>query len=161
MTKNSLTITFSTLASCTKSTQDEILRVLLETPAEDLPRNRPPMRALDEDEHFAEFSPGQAREFYNGCGEKTQKAIEVMARSETNEFHIADVAKALDVDPSDLRGVWGGLTRRTQTVMDDKSAYLINWELHDAIWDDDDQLVDHIGVITELTHQSFRRLLVK
>ena len=161
MTENLFVITSSTFASLSKSSQDEIVRAMSGNPS--VGRKAEPESALplEEDEHFAELSVGQAREFYSGCGLKTRKAIEVMARSETNEFHVADVAKALDVEPEDLRGVWGGLTRRLQTITNDKGAYLINWELHEPVHDENDKYVDYIGVISELTHQSFRRLLVK
>jgi hypothetical protein len=163
MTDNCIIITFPTFASFQKSTQEDILRVLQDgVPGDQLDTAKTAnLLEDDEDEDFAELSLGQAREFYSGCGEKTRKAIEVMARSNTNEFHTSDVAKALGVEPDELRGVWGGLTRRTQTVMNDKDAYLINWQHHDSVWDEDDKLVDHIGVLHELTHQSFRRLLVK
>jgi len=42
--------------------------------------------ADDNDRHFAELSPGQAREFINGCSPKTKTALEVMANIVTAVF---------------------------------------------------------------------------
>lgn len=113
------------------------------------------------DDSFAQLSPAQAREFYLGCGDKTKKAIEVIAKGKDRTFHIADIAKELGVTPGSLRGVWGGLTRRLTTITGDSDAYLIKWEGHEPVWDANDELVDQVGEVSELTYRSFRRLLVK
>jgi hypothetical protein len=113
----------------------------------------------EEDEDFAELSPRQARDFYQGCGEKTRKAVEAIARSSTHRFHVADIAKAVGVPARDLRGVWGGLTRRTQTILDDVDAYLIHWHDGTQKYADDGSYIDQIGEVTEMTHQSLRRAL--
>jgi len=112
-------------------------------------------------EHFAELSPGQARDFLAGCTAKTKAAIAVMARSETRFFHMRDVAIDLSVPVSELRGVWSGLTRRLRTVTGDVDAYLVYWH-GDGIYDgeeDDAEYVDHVGELTEMTHASFRKAL--
>lgn len=112
-----------------------------------------------EDDHFAELSPGQARDFYAGCGPKTRKAIDVIADSASRQFQIADVAKALGVKPNELTGVWGGLTRRLKTITGDADAYLIDWTKSEAINDEEGNYVDHTGEVTELTYRSFRKAL--
>ncbi len=112
-----------------------------------------------EDEHFAELSPGQARDFYSGCGTKTRKAIDVIADSASCQFQIADVAKAIGVRPSDLTGVWGGLTRRLKTITGDSDAYLIDWTKSEPILDGNENYVDQTGEVTELTYRSFRKAL--
>jgi hypothetical protein len=112
-----------------------------------------------EDTHFAELSPGQARDFYAGCGPKTRKAIDVIADSASRRFQLADVAKAIGVEPKDLTGVWGGLTRRLKTITGDSDAYLIDWTKSDPVLDDKENYVDHRGEVTELTYRSFRKAL--
>lgn len=112
-----------------------------------------------DDEDFAELSPRQARDFYQGCGEKTRKAVEAIARSSSHRFQVADVAKAVGVPAGDLRGVWGGLTRRTQTVLDDTDAYLIHWHDGTQKYADDGSYIDQVGEVTEMTHQSLRKAL--
>jgi len=112
-----------------------------------------------EDEHFAELSPGQARDFYAGCGAKTRKAIDVIADSSSRHFQIADVAKAIGVEPSDLSGVWGGLTRRLKTITGDSDAYLIDWTKSEPVLDEEENYIDHTGEVTEMTYNSFRKAL--
>jgi len=112
-----------------------------------------------EDDHFAELSPGQARDFYSGCGSKTRKAIDVIADSASHRFQLADIAKALGEQPGNLRGVWSGLTRRLKTITGDSSAYLIDWEKNKGVFDDDDNYIDHTGEVTEMTYRSFRKAL--
>ncbi|TAY99670.1 hypothetical protein [Rhizobium leguminosarum] len=111
------------------------------------------------DHHFVEFSPGQAREFYAGCNEKTRKAVEVIARSDKPFFQLAAVADAIGVAAPELRGVWSGLTRRARTLTGDAGAYLIDWSKGEAIYDDDGAYSDQRGEVTELTYKSFRKAL--
>lgn len=111
------------------------------------------------DDHFAELSPGQAREFYAGCGAKTRKAIDVIAGGTSRQFQIADIAKALGVKPSELTGVWGGLTRRLKTITGDAEAYLIDWTKSEPVNDKEGNYIDHTGEVTELTYRSFRKAL--
>jgi len=160
MNSNALIITAETLKSLPQPIQDAVLAAVFGgTPK---PASVSSAGMLDEeDESFAQLSPAQAREFYSGCGEKTRKALEVIANSPSRAFHLADVAKAIGVDPGDLRGVWGGLTRRLYTVTGETDGYLINWQRHDPVLDDDENYIDHIGEVSELTYQSFRKLLVK
>jgi len=114
---------------------------------------------IDEaDEHFAELSPAQAKRFIKGCSDKVKLAIETMVRGETNKFQLAHVATALNSEASDLRGVWGGITRRTKTITGDPDAYLISW-LDDAEHDDEGNYINQTGEITEMAYRSFRKAL--
>ena len=83
----------------------------------------------------------------------------MIADSGSRHFQIADVAKAIGVQPSGLSGVWGGLTRRLKTVTGDSDAYLIDWTKSEPVVDEDDNYVDHTGEVTELTYRSFRKAL--
>ena len=158
MNSNALVITADTLRSLPQNVQDIILAAAFGRVAKPLT----PANILDEeDESFAQLSPAQAREFHAGCGEKTRKALEVIANSDSRKFHLADVAKAIGVKPDVLSGVWGGLTRRLYTVTGRNDGYLINWERHEAVLDEHGNYVDHIGEVSELTYQSLRKLLVK
>jgi hypothetical protein len=162
MNTSGIFITTDHLKSLPKQQQDFLLGIVSgRTTASDAPVELQSAAhdAEVEDEHFAELSPGQARDFYAGCGPKTRKAIEVIANSPSRHFQIADVAKAIGVRPSELTGVWGGLTRRLKTVTGDSEAYLIDWTKSEPVVDEDDNYVDHTGEVTELTYRSFRKAL--
>ncbi len=110
------------------------------------------------DAHFAELSPGQARDFVAGCGPKTRAALEAMAKSKTRFFNMQAVAAALKVPNEDLVGVWRGLTRRVRTITGDPKAYLIYWH-GEGIYDDQENYLDHRGELTELTYASLRKAM--
>jgi hypothetical protein len=110
------------------------------------------------DAHFAELSPGQVRDFVAGCAPKTRAALEAMARSETRFFNLKDLAATLKVPHNDLVGVWRGLTRRVRTVTGDPKAYLIYWH-GEGVYDDQENYLDHLGELTELTYSSLRKAL--
>lgn len=163
MNSDAIIITIPTFRTLPQDTQDIILAALLGDGTSHLPNPMParPSSLLDEDDDcLAQLSPSQAREFYSGCGEKTRKALEIIAKSDSNEFHLADIAKAIGVEPTGLRGVWGGLTRRLYTITGDSDGHLINWK-SEGVFDKNGNYIDHIGEVSELTYQSFRKLLVK
>lgn len=157
-------ITAAHIKSMTKEEQAFLFGLLTGNPAPvPKPSISPPAAAGaalgQEDEHFAELSPGQARDFYNGCGVKTKTAIATIAASPSRNFQVADVARAIGVKPSELRGVWGGLTRRLQTVTGDGEAYLIDWNRGSPEYDRAGNYVDQVGEVTEMTYRSFRKVL--
>lgn len=127
-------------------------------PAAAAPAAAPASGDSEYDEHFAELSPGQAREFYKGCGAKTRVVVDVIAASPSRAFQLADVAKALGAEPGSLRNVWSGLTMRTRTITGDADAYLIDWT-GKPIHDENDVYIDQTGEVSELTWNSFRRLI--
>lgn len=112
-----------------------------------------------DDEGFADLTPRQARRFIDGCGERTRAAVEAIARSDSRYFQVKDVAAAVGVAPHELRGVWGGLTRRVKTVTGDADAYLIDWDRSEPIFDEAGLYVDQRGEVTDLTHKSLRKAL--
>lgn len=167
---NGIFITGSRIASLAKEQQawllslvtgeKPILQAEVDTPVLDPDAAANSHNDDDEtDDDFAELSPRQARDFYQGCGEKTRKAVEAIAKSPTHRFQIAAVAEAVGVPAGDLRGVWGGLTRRTQTIVDDADAYLIHWHEGTQRYAEDGSYIDQTGEVTETTHQSFRKAL--
>uniref|UniRef100_UPI001AEC026F hypothetical protein n=1 Tax=Methylobacterium sp. B1 TaxID=91459 RepID=UPI001AEC026F len=61
------------------------------------------------------------------------------------------------VSAPELRGVWGGLTRRTKTITGDPNAYLIDWSKSEAEFDENGTYIDQRGEVTEMTYQSLRK----
>lgn len=162
MNTSGIFITTDHLKSLPKQEQDFLFGIISgrKIGAAEPAASRPSSEDVDvEDEHFAELSPGQARDFYAGCGAKTRKAIDVIADSSSRHFQIADVAKAIGVEPSDLSGVWGGLTRRLKTITGDSDAYLIDWTKSEPVLDEEENYIDHTGEVTEMTYKSFRKAL--
>ena len=162
MNTSGIFITADDLKSLAKKDQDFLFDILTgrkNTLSEPTGSHTSSQEEDMEDEHFAELSPRQAREFYAGCGSSTRKAIDVIARSDSKYFQLADVAKETGVAPSDLSGVWGGLTRRVKTITGDSDAYLIDWEKSDPVYDEDEKYIDHKGEVTEMTYRSFRKAL--
>lgn len=113
------------------------------------------------DENFAQLSPSQVRDLYQGCHERTRKALEIIAKGKKREFHVADIANAIGIKPDELGGVWGGLTKRVRTVTGNKNCTLISWEGHEPQTDSKGTYLDQIGEVTELTYHSLRKLLLK
>lgn len=162
MNTSGIFITTDHLKSLTKQDQDFLFDIITgrKSTVSELTVSRTASQEVGiEDYHFAELSPGQARDFYAGCGPSTRKAIEVIARSDSNYFQLADVAKETEVSPSDLSGVWGGLTRRVKTITGDSEAYLIDWNKSDPVCDEEGNYIDHRGEVTEMTYKSFRKAL--
>lgn len=166
MTENGIYISAATVKSCSPEERAWLFGLLTgDTVA--LPTKQassaeaPATEAVDgeHDEHFAELSPGQARDYYGGCGDKTKKALEAMAASTSRFFQVADIAKSVGVPAKDLGGVWGGLTRRLKTVTGDSEAYLVDWNGSEPQYDDDDIYIDQRGELTEMTYLSLRRAL--
>ena len=162
MNTSGIFITADHLKSLAKKDQDFLFDILTgrkNTLPEPTVSHTTSQEADVEDEHFAELSPKQARDFYSGCGTSTRKAIDVIARSDSKYFQLADVAKETETAPSDLSGVWGGLTRRVKTITGDSDAYLIDWTKSDAVCDEEGNYIDHKGEVTEMTYRSFRKAL--
>lgn len=160
MNTGGIYITMEYLKSRPQEDQDFVFDLLRGQAAGAL---RKPESAADvtmmDDDHFAELSPSQAREFYDGCGAKIQKAIETIATGSSRHFQLADIAKVLGVRANELRGVWGGMTRRTKTITGDDEGYLIDWVRSGEVYDDENNYIDHPGALTEMTYRSFRKVL--
>lgn len=89
-----------------------------------------------EESGVANLTARQARTLLDGCSPKIQRALRFIVRQGLRGFEIADLADELGVDleTSDLRGVWAGITKRTRTVTGDSEIYLIHWVGHDSGW---------------------------
>jgi hypothetical protein len=57
----------------------------------------------------------------------------------------------------DLGGVWGGLTKRTRTILGDKKSKLIAWPQN--FYDTHDNWIDATGEMSETTYTSLRKAL--
>ena len=106
---------------------------------------------MDEDGEPADLSAAQAKKFLDRVSDKVRATVRVIAEAEPSGFEMKAVRKALGLGPEDdLRGVWGGMTKRTRTVLGDEEAYLIWWNETDEDW---------IGRVSPMTHRSFRKVL--
>lgn len=109
-------------------------------------------QAAGDDEEPADLSVAQAKKFLDRVSDKVRTTIRVIAEADVSGFDMARVMEALNVDDGgDLRGVWGGITKRVRTVLGDDEAYLIWWnEREDGTWS---------GRVSETTHRAFRKVL--
>jgi hypothetical protein len=140
-------------AGLSASTQAEILSCLASLSS--------PTRAAvvasagsDEEDGPADLSENQARKLVEGCSQKTITAIRVIANAPLSGFRMRDVGEALgiDLEKSDIRGVWSAITRRTRNVLGDPDADLIWW----------DKLADEwVGWVSPTTHRSLRKVMAK
>ena len=107
--------------------------------------------AASEDEEPADLSYAQIKKFLERCSDKTKEALKAIAKADPAGFTMEAVAEALgvDLDESDLRGVWGGLTKRVRTVLSDPQALMIWWTPYG-----DDQWR---GRVSAMTHRSMRK----
>ncbi len=76
-----------------------------------------------------DLSVAQATEFFSGLrSDMTKKVLRAIVRN-GGKFRFKALVQSLNVNMDDLSGVWGGLTKRTRTVLADKKAKLIAWQL--------------------------------
>lgn len=142
------------LSRISKAARDEVIEAFLEE-LNDLE----PADAPDEAEGFVsgaaaiDFTSEQAAEFLSRCAHKTRQVlIEILTRPEAG-FLISEIAKAMgEKQPGRLRGVWGGLTKRTRTISGLDDAQLFRWTKHGPDWH---------GQLSKTTFASFKALLVK
>ena len=99
-----------------------------------------------------DLSLTQVRKFLERCSTKTSDALKEIARAPARGFTVTRVANALGVDlnKEDLRGVWGGITKRTRAILGDPSARVIDWEYRDNDWH---------GRVSVVTHQALKTAL--
>jgi hypothetical protein len=73
----------------------------------------------------------------------------LIAEADQAGFDIGRIMQALGTeDAGNLRGVWGGITKRVRTVLGDDEAYLIWWIEQDHGWE---------GRVSPTTHRSLRK----
>lgn len=105
---------------------------------------------------LTDLSPAQFKKLVDGCGPKTKAALKAMVAGPTSAFRVAAVAKAVGCNPTELSGVWGGITKRLRSVTGDSKAYLWKWgELEN---DPEDRYIDQDGAMSETTYRSGRRV---
>jgi hypothetical protein len=102
---------------------------------------------------YAELGLQAARAFLLGCNEKTRQVLQLISDS-GESFSIHQLENQMEVERQGLRGVWGGLTKRTRTITGDPDAALIDW-------DDRTNDGDYIGRLTPTTLGSFKRALAE
>lgn len=108
--------------------------------------------ATNESEGPADLSVAQAKKFLDRVSDKVRTTIRVIAESDPSGFDLARVRAGLGVDDgADLRGVWGGITKRVRTVLGDDEAYLVWWTEQES--------GDWTGRVATTTHRSFGKVL--
>jgi hypothetical protein len=108
-------------------------------------------------EQPADLSVAQATRFLEGCSDKTTKVIRAIVEGGTRDFRISAIEKALNMSTDDLAGVWGGLTKRTRTILGDRKAKLFAWPRN--FYDANGDWTDTTGELSQMTYGSFRQAL--
>ena len=148
MTQDGIYLTTSTLSALSDDTRAEILSILTLGPVGD-----PEAHFADDEEGGpSDLSVAQTRKFLERCSEKTTSVLRFIASAPEEGFAQTDLLAAQDeTDPTSLRAVWGGLTRRIRSVLGDPDAYLLLWkEEDDGSWR---------AALSPMTHRSLRKAL--
>ena len=106
----------------------------------------------DNGEGPTDLSSLQSEKLVRGLSSKSRSVLKVILENSdaSNGFWCEDLASELEVDVSDLTGVWSGLTRRIRTVTGSPHAYLISWA-----WDDERQ--DYFGKMHPTTFKNCKK----
>ncbi|EIR7372367.1 hypothetical protein LXH42_004297, partial [Salmonella enterica subsp. enterica serovar Poona] len=101
-----------------------------------------------------DLSSLQAEKLVRGLSEKSRSVLKAILESSDGEkgFWCKSIAEELDLEVSELSGVWSGLTRRTRTVSDDSDAYLISWA-----WDEERD--DYYGTLHPTTYRNCKKAM--
>jgi len=110
---------------------------------------------VDKEEQPADLSVNQATRFLEGCSEKSKRVLRTIVAGKSKEFRFSALLKALGMTAAELDGVWGGLTKRTRTILGDKKSKVILWPKN--FYDAEDNWTDATGVVSEMTYASFRK----
>jgi hypothetical protein len=99
-----------------------------------------------------DLSLSQVRKFLERCSVKTRTALRLIAKSNVAGFTNKQIANGLgvDLDQEDLRGVWGGITRRSRAILGDPNADVVEW-----VWRND----DWYGRVSPVTHEALKTAL--
>ena len=133
----------------------EIKQILQEGKNQEIPKT--PDNFINEEENPADFSFVQANRFLEGCSEKTKRVLRGIVQGNDRYFLLSDLSKNLGMTIDELSGVWGGLTKRTRTVLGEKKFKIVVWPQN--FFDDNNKWVDAKGAVSETTHTSFRMAL--
>ncbi|GFZ98682.1 hypothetical protein GCM10010923_03620 [Blastomonas marina] len=105
----------------------------------------------------AELSVGMARQLIaEPISDKSVAILRTIALSATPQFHQKDAINSIQGAETylDIKNVWSGITRRTRSILDDKTAKLVHWD-YEGIYEGE-EYVDHIGRVAPITHRSLR-----
>jgi hypothetical protein len=107
-------------------------------------------------ERPADLSEDQAAAFLEGCSEKTIQVLRGIIAAGSREFRLSALPRMLNLmSINELGNVWGGLTKRTQTILGRK-AKIIAFQNH---YDEQHKWKDATGRLSEQTFESLRRAL--
>lgn len=101
-----------------------------------------------------DLSSLQAEKLVRGLSNKSRSVLKAILENSdsSNGIWCEDLASELELDVTDLTGVWSGLTRRIRTVSGSSDAYLISWA-----WDDERQ--DYYGKMHTTTFKNCKKAL--
>lgn len=105
----------------------------------------------------AELSVAMARQLIaEPISDKSVAILRTIALSATPQFHQNDAINSVPGAETylDIKNVWSGITRRTRSILDDKTAELVHWD-YEGIYEGE-EYVDHIGRVAPITHRSLR-----
>ena len=108
----------------------------------------------------AEFTVALTRRLVEDTSDSVRKVLRTIAEQPRNEFMLSSITKPMGLEASDLmamRGIWSGITRRARKVLGDPKAILVRWD-DVAVYDEDEEYVDHQGHVAVLTHASLRQV---
>lgn len=99
-----------------------------------------------------DLSSLQAEKLVRGLSSKSRSVLKAILENSdgSNGFWCEELASELEVDVTELTGVWSGLTRRIRTVTGSPEAYLISWA-----WDDEKQ--DYYGKMHTTTFKNCKK----
>ena len=132
-------------------------RLQASSPPETAPSGEAKNVAL-EMERPADLSEAQAAVFLEGCSEKTIQVLRGIIAAGSCEFRLSALAQILNLTIDQLGNVWGGLTKRTRTILGDRNAKrkLVAFDNH---YDEQRNWKDATGRLSEQTFESLRRAL--
>lgn len=103
---------------------------------------------------LAELSQSQAEKFLDGCSDKTIRVIRAIV-DKNGRALVSEIAASIGQQSGELSGVWGGLTKRTATVLGHKGPKLLDW---DNIYEGG-QCIDWRSIMAKRTVEAFRNAL--
>lgn len=145
---NGIFLTMATFAGLTQRSQDEILGALglgLQLDESELLADD----SVGDDEQPYDISAQQMARLVEGCSDKTRSVLRAIAEH-GRHFRWREIADHLAVEAGSLRSAWGGITKRTRTVVGDKNADFVWWTPLDQ--------GDFAGEISQVTFNSLRKV---
>src|SRR4051812_15951372 len=123
---NGLVISAEKFRTLTPTCQSEVLKAL--GLGEGAVRTED--QAATVDELPTKLSVAQAKEFWTGLSAKTRDLVKAVVE-EPPKFNVGKVLKKIGLQPSELRGMLAGITKRIRTVTGNQKAYFFESEVVD------------------------------